>query len=517
MKGRAKVSRPTLFFLVLSLALMTCCGGTSNGSGGNTDPGNPPATVSISGTLTYKGTALADATVTNFLTNNNVVFGTATTDANGNYSFNGMSTGGDVPGEYQIYVNKAGSAFYPSVGSGAKVMRADYTGQYAVAGTLPPSGLFFAVIDVVVSSDQSVAGANFAAYDGSNPRILLPITGQRISYAVNDDGAFGKGVAWSAATRFTDNQDGTVTDSLTGLIWLKDASCLGSAFWANALTSVHALANGKCGLTDGSAAGSWRLPNLNELESLIDVSETAPALSANDHFVNVSHAIYWTSTSYYGGTAGSDKAWTIRLSDGRYMNDTSANLKASSNNQVWAVRGAGADGTIQLAATGFYIGYAAGDDGSIQSGVGLTSPRFLDNGNGTVTDSMTGLVWLKQADCIRDTWENALTSVKVLSSGTCGLSDGSEAGQWRMPNRNELESLSDRAQTNLAQYFDYTYLNKDGSMFQAPIFTNYIESQYYWTSTTDAADPTEAWTVYSCDFGIYEIPKTAIGYTLAVR
>jgi len=94
---------------------------------------------------------------------------------------------------------------------------------------------------------------------------------------------------------------------------------------------------------------------------------------------------------------------------------------------------------------------------------------------------------------------------------------GSSAGQWHMPNRNELQSLSDRAQTNLAEYFDYTYLNKDGSVFQAPIFFNYIELQYYWTSTTDASDPTEAWTVFSCDFGIYDIPKTSAGYSLAVR
>jgi len=69
----------------------------------------------------------------------------------------------------------------------------------------------------------------------------------------------------------------------------------------------------------------------------------------------------------------------------------------------------------------------------------------------------------------------------------------------------------------MAQYFDYTYRNKDGSVFQGPIFTNYIEAQYYWTSTTDATDPSEAWTVYSCDFGVYDIAKTAIGYSLAVR
>jgi Protein of unknown function (DUF1566)/Carboxypeptidase regulatory-like domain len=506
-----------LFFLILSLAVITSCGGASNGN--DTNPGNPPPTVSISGTVTYKGAPLPGATVTNFLTNNNVVFKTTTTDANGNYSFSGMSTGGDVPGEYQIYVNKLGYAFYPSVGSGAKVMRADYTGQYAAPGTLPPSGLFFDVIDFVVSSDNSVTGANFTAFDGTNPLITLPVTGQQISYGAGDDGALNKGVAWNAATRFSYNGDGTVTDGLTGLIWLKDAGCLGTALWANALTTVNGLASGQCGLSDNSVAGTWRLPNLNELESLIDVSAASPALPMGSQFVNVSEGIYWTSTSYYGGNTGSDKAWTIRLSDGRYMNDTTANVKATSSNQVWAVKGTGSNGAVKLPATGFYVPYSTGDDGSLQSGVGLTSPRFIDNNNGTIVDTMTGLVWLKKADCIQDTWANALTDVNSLASGKCGLSDGSQAGQWRMPNRNELESLSDRAQTNLAQYLDYTYVNKDGSVYQAPIFTNYVESQYYWTSTTDAADPTgeTAWTVYSCDFGVYDIPKTDVGYTLAVR
>lgn len=92
-----------------------------------------------------------------------------------------------------------------------------------------------------------------------------------------------------------------------------------------------------------------------------------------------------------------------------------------------------------------------------------------------------------------------------------------------MPNRNELESLADRGQTNQAQYFNYTYLNKDGSIYPASIFQNYIEFQYYWTSTTYAADTNQAWTVFSCDFGAYKIPKNNIGvpgnvgYTLAVR
>lgn len=49
------------------------------------------------------------------------------------------------------------------------------------------------------------------------------------------------------------------------------------------------------------------------------------------------------------------------------------------------------------------------------------------------------------------------------------------------------------------------------------IFSNFIVSAYYWTSTTDAANPAHAWTAYSCDFGIYNIVKTDARYSLAVR
>src|SRR5262249_13150010 len=113
---------------------------------------------------------------------------------------------------------------------------------------------------------------------------------------------------------------------------------------------VTQLADGACGLSDGSTAGKWRLPNLNELESLIDVAASAPALSIGNPFDHVSSDIYWTSTSYFGGEGGSPKAWTIRLSDGLYMNDSTSNVKATANNGVWAVKGT-LGGAIQLQAT----------------------------------------------------------------------------------------------------------------------------------------------------------------------
>jgi hypothetical protein len=77
--------------------------------------------------------------------------------------------------------------------------------------------------------------------------------------------------------------------------------------------------------------------------------------------------------------------------------------------------------------------------------------------------------------------------------------------------------ISGRMENSHSDFFDATCLNLDGTVFRLPIFTNFVISQYYWTSTTDAANISEPWTVFSCDFGVYDIPKTNIGYTLAIR
>ncbi len=500
---------------LIGVATLTGCNTSSSGGPGLTNPGTPQPTNTVSGTVTFKDAPLAGATVTLWLTNSNVVVSTATTGANGNYSFSGLSTTGNAPADYQIWVNKTGYGFYPSVRSPGKVERFDHTGQFIESLTLG-TPMYFTLIDFISLPNASLSGANFAAYDGSNPPVSIAATGQSTSYATGDDGALQQGVTWPEG-RFADNQDGTVTDHLTGLVWLKDASCLAPANWSAALSDANKLANGACGLSDSSAAGDWRLPNLVELESVIDISQSNPAIATGSPFKGVADIIYWTSTSYFGGDLGSPSAWAIRMSDGRYINDGIQNIKTVSLNGVWAVRGAGT-GLGKLQATGlFQPPLQAGDDGTLQMGVGLISPRFIDNSNGTVTDTMTGLVWLKQAGCIEGDWATAAAAVTALASGQCGLTDGSAPGSWRMPNRNEMQSLADRNETNESDYFDFTFLNPDQSVFQAAIFSSFFGYQYYWTSTTDAANTSEAWTVFSCDFGVYDVPKSNTGYTLAVR
>jgi len=156
------------------------------------------------------------------------------------------------------------------------------------------------------------------------PSAPVAKTGQTTSYAANDDGALQKGVAWPTP-RFTDNLNGTVTDNLTGLIWLQNAYCANTLrnYSATALSDVTQLStngtmNGNnCG--DSSNAGGhqtdWRLPNVRELQSLIDYSQRG--LPIGHPFANVQSIYYWTSTAYALSISDPGaNAWLVSLSMG---------------------------------------------------------------------------------------------------------------------------------------------------------------------------------------------------------
>ena len=173
-------------------------------------------------------------------------------------------------------------------------------------------------------------------------RAAAPVskTGQTASYATGDDGDPEKGVAWPTP-RFTDNGDGTVTDNLTGLIWLKNANCFGIRMWAQALSDASTLNSGECGLSDGSSEGDWRLPNLRELQSLVHYGVYNPAVpntagtgkwSAGDPFTGVQSSLYWSSTTGAGDTSF---AWFVYLYDG----DVNDGAGKSRTFYVWLVRG----------------------------------------------------------------------------------------------------------------------------------------------------------------------------------
>ena len=119
-----------------------------------------------------------------------------------------------------------------------------------------------------------------------------------------------------------------------------------------------------------------------------------------------------------------------------------------------------------------------GQDGDARAGLAPPRERFTDNGDGSVTDNFTQLVWLRLANCIASTqpdWQTALDLAAALPGTTfplCGLGEGTVPGDWRVPNVNELMSLVDygtNTSTGAGLPDGHPFIDFDG---------------YYWTSTT---------------------------------
>jgi hypothetical protein len=100
-----------------------------------------------------------------------------------------------------------------------------------------------------------------------------------------------------------------------------------------------------------------------------------------------------------------------------------------------------------------------------------------------VTDNLTGLIWLKNANCFGERiWADALSDCNALASGSCDLSDGSSAGDWCLPNVKELLSLIHYGVYNPA----LPNTAGTGKLTEGNPFSG-VQSEYYWSSTTIAS------------------------------
>jgi uncharacterized protein DUF1566 len=159
---------------------------------------------------------------------------------------------------------------------------------------------------------------------------------------------------------------------------------------------------------------------------------------------------------------------------------------------VWVQPAAAEKARVEV--TGQTTSYAKGDDGDIQAGVQFPKKRFRDKGDGTVVDKLTGLIWLKDTNCFGQlSWPDALQAANTLAARRCHLNDGSRAADWRLPNIKELQSLADFGQLFPALPPGHPFLN--------------VQSDAYWSSTTDALSPVLAWILYMPAGGAVAVGK----------
>ena len=315
--------------------------------------------------------------------------------------------------------------------------------------------------------------------------VSLPRTGQTTSYAPGDDGAIQAGLVWPSP-RFKDNGDGTLTDNLTGLMWMKDADSLTSSgyvsgyappvlqSWKQSFDFVDQLNSGALSNITGYTAHytDWRVPNVNEMESFLKADSPQYTWLNQAGFVNFRQdTAYYTSTTLAGDTT---QAWVVRMNCGMIFSVS----KGDTSMHVEPVRGI-SNGPAKVWQTGQTQVYNPGDDGdNAIHGYGTAwdhSTRFIDNTDGTVTDTLTGLMWPKQSGSPGQAWADALTYVNSLNtSNYLGHSD------WRLPNRKELRSVIDYSQSNPPL--------PAGNPLSFP-------AQIYWSSSRDIVHDNQFWYV----------------------
>ena len=362
-------------------------------------------------------------------------------------------------------------------------------------------------------------------YDATGKVIDCTTQGQ------TQDGKVQAGMPWPSP-RFTDNGDGTVTDNLTSMVWAKDANLMktrdpgfdndltfswvsstagdGAVMWQHALDYIK-----KLNTENYLGYNDWRLPNINELNSLIDLQKTSPALPSSHPFTNLQYSNssnwirYWSSTT---SVAFPDNAFSVDMDSGDASGVAAGKVAPF---YVWPMRGGEWSGVYSnIPKTGQTSCYdyrgttipcaGTGQDGELLKGVSSPSPRFTDNANGTVTDNLTGLIWTKAANnpgpaaCVPDavyaTWQGALDFVGCLNTNSyLGYSD------WRLPNREELASLLD-------------HQNELPMLPAGHPFNNLGASYNYWTSSTRYGKPSDVWFV-QMDYGYLRtgFGKTAYG------
>jgi hypothetical protein len=274
---------------------------------------------------------------------------------------------------------------------------------------------------------------NFTTYYAFN----LTDTGQTQSYST----AFGEDSDYNINQPSYDiSPDGlTVFDYNTGIIWQREDDG-NPRTWSEAINYCDNL-----NLSDYS---DWRLPAKKELMSIVNYGTYGPAIDST-YFPNTNSSLYWSSTVY----ADTSSSLVIALSFDKGIIDL---LGKSEKRYVRCMR--------------------------VNS---YPPPIFVDNGDGTVSDNSTRLMWQQDESNLMN-WSNALSYCEGLSLAN--------HDDWRLPNIKELESIVDDAKYNPAidkNYFPYVSAS----------------AAFYWSSSTCGNDINKAFFVYFTDGRVLQNDK----------
>jgi hypothetical protein len=262
----------------------------------------------------------------------------------------------------------------------------------------------------------------------TGPMMCYNEIGDVMSCPLPGDSFAQDGSYYSNPLSYTDNDNGTVTDNNTGLIWQKEDD-FQPRMWDEAKSY--------CDNLSLNGYSDWRLPAKKELNSIVDYGIPFPGPVIDDIFTNTKISNYWTSNRY---SYNPDYAWYVYFADGFVSFHYVYSAKFNPSIYVRCLRGR----------------YQP-----------LSS--FVNNGDGTVSDNLTGLIW-QQDETNTMSWEAALSYCEGLSLGN--------HSDWRLPNIKELGSLTD-----------------DMRYFPA-IDTNFFpdaQPSNYWSSTTNTYMPGFAW------------------------
>lgn len=331
-------------------------------------------------------------------------------------------------------------------------------------------------IDISLDSNEVLCNQNSYVVVDTGQNICFDNNNQ-ISNPTEYDAFYGQDAQYLGnQPSYQDNGDGTITDLNTGLMWQQDPG--EKKTYDEAVSNANSF--NLAGYTD------WRLPTIKELYSLIDFRGTDPDPMSSSS----SELTPFIDTEYFDFEYGDISAGE-RIIDSQWA--TSSVYRSTVMDGQEGFFGVNfADGRIKCYPTADFKTYFT----IYVRGNSYGTNDFIDNGDGTITDQATGLMWQKNDNDQGVVWEDALEYAENLELA--------EYSDWRLPNAKELQSIVDYSRCP-----DITDSAAIDTIFEISSITNeggQKDYPFFWTSTTHIKYPDEGQAAVYISFG------RALGY-----